>query len=164
VQRYPSTFPAALRLSLCSLALLLTACESAPPTAERRPTSHPATAPTASAPTAQPPASQPAATQPTAPASQPSAAGPELPEYLTIVERFKPAERAAAQVTTETGNRLVIDTRNVRRLRIDRDRVPLNQRRSIALLLDGQGLEWLPHSKVVEFERSVNGGWTPVKP
>jgi len=42
--------------------------------------------------------------------------------------------------------------------------VPLSRRRSISLQLDGQGLEWLAHSKVVEFERSMAGEWIPVKP
>ena len=64
----------------------------------------------------------------------------------------------------EADRRLVIETRNVRRLRIDRQRAELSQRRSVALQIDGQGLEWLARSQVSEFERSVNGEWKPVKP
>lgn len=58
----------------------------------------------------------------------------------------------------------MIETRNVQRLHIDRDTSPLDRNRSVALILDGQGLEWLARSKVVEFERSPNGVWMPVKP
>ena len=145
----------ALFSSLVALGSLLAACETAPPTAERRPQ----TRPTASLPA--PVATQPV-TQPGA--NQPAAAEPEIPDYVTIVERFMASNRAAAEVRVEAGNRLVIDTHNVRRLHIDRDRVPLNRRRSISLQLDGQGLEWLVHSKVVEFQRSMAGEWTPVKP
>jgi hypothetical protein len=142
-----------LSSSLTALGLLA-ACEVAPPAAERRPQTRPAeSGPTATAPQAP--------TQPAA--SQPAAAEPELPDYVTIRERYNPLARATVEVRPEPGNRLSIDTHNVRRLRIDHDRVPLNRRRSISLQLDGQGLEWLSSSKVEEFERSVNGVWTPVK-
>jgi hypothetical protein len=141
--------------SLATLGSLLAACETAPPTAERRPQTRPAASGPAGMTTQ--PVTQPEATQP-------AAAEPEPPDYVTIVARFISSNRAAAEVQVEAGNRLVIDTHNVRRLHIDRDRVPLNRRRSISLQLDGQGLEWLAHSKVVEFERSMAGEWIPVKP
>jgi hypothetical protein len=136
-------------------AVFLAGCESAPlakPGSEKLVT----TAPT-SAPASQPVESQPAATQP-------AEVEPELPEYLTIVSRFDPHERATAAARIAPGNRLVIETRNVKRLRVDRDKVPLNLRRSIALELDTQGIEWLARSTAEEFERSVNGEWTAVKP
>jgi hypothetical protein len=134
------------------------ACETAPPTAERKPQTRPAATSTSpSQPVTKPTATQPAATQP-------ATSEPELPDYVTLVERFNAQERAAAEVHVEPGNRLVIDTHNVRRLHIDHDRVPLNRRRSISLQLDGQGLEWLASSNVVEYERSMTGEWAPVKP
>ncbi len=153
-------------LLVSSLAALgfLAACEVAPPTAERRPQTRPATgAPTttAQAPT-QPTGTQATATQPAA--SQPAEAEPEIPDYVTILERYNPQQRATITVRPEPGNRLSIDTHNVRRLHIDRDRIPLNRRRSVSLQLDGQGVEWLANSKVEEFERSANGVWAPVKP
>lgn len=150
----------ALFSSLVTLSSLLAACETAPPTAERRSQTRPAASGPAS--TATQPVTQPTVTQPAA--TQPAAAEPEPPDYVTIVARFISSDRAAAEVQVEAGNRLVIDTHNVRRLHIDRDRVPLNRRRSISLQLDGQGLEWLAHSKVVEFERSMAGEWIPVRP
>ena len=145
------------------LGLFIAGCESAPAPKPGR-EQHGPTAST-SAPTTQPPASQPATTLPTSqPTSQPAAAEPEPPEYLTIVNRFDPQERASAAAHVDSGNRLVIDTRNVQRLRIDREKVPLNLRRSISLQVDGQGLEWLVRSTAEEFERSANGEWTAVKP
>ena len=155
----------ALLSSLAALGLLA-ACEVAPPTAERRPQTRPAASgptTTTTAPQAptQPTTTQATATQPAT--SQPVAAEPELPDYLTIVERYNPQQRATVEVHTEPGNRLSIDTHNVRRLHIDRDRIPLNVRRSISLQLDGQGLEWMSGSKVEDFERSINGVWLPVK-
>jgi hypothetical protein len=135
--------------------MFVAGCESAPlakPGSEKPTTSAPTTAP----------ATQPAASQPAT--TQPAQVEPELPEYLTIVARSDPQERATAEARIEAGNRLVIQTRNVRRLRLDRDKVPLNLRRSIALELDTQGIEWLARSTAEEFERSVNGEWTAVKP
>jgi hypothetical protein len=143
----------------------LGACEVAPPTAERRPQTRPTeTAPTAIAPqpTPQPPGTQAAPSQPAT--SQPVAAEPEIPDYVTIVQRYNPQQRATVEVRPEPGNRLSIDTHNVRRLHIDHNRVPLNLRRSISLQLDGQGLEWLSSSTVSDFERSTNGVWAPAKP
>jgi hypothetical protein len=148
------------------MGLLLASCESAPPAAERKPQSRPvatekentpSTAPAGPAVATPPPVAEPAPTPPPAAEQKP-------PDYITVIERFEPQQRAAVEARREDGNRLVIDTRNVRRMRIDRTRAELNLRRSVALQIDGQGLEWLPKSDVTEFERSVNGAWTPVKP
>jgi hypothetical protein len=145
---------------LAALTSGLAACEVAPPTAERRPQTRPAASgPTATAPQAP---TRPTSTQATA--SQPAAAEPEIPDYVTILERYNPQQRATVEVHPEPGNRLLIDTNNVRRLHIDRDRVPLDRRRSMSLQLDGQGVEWLATSKVEEFERTINGQWIPAKP
>lgn len=165
-----------ISMVLVTLGLFLAGCENAPPTAERKPQSRPiaqekesgpastpaspvaATRPT----TTQPVTTQPATTQPAT--TQPAAAEKEPPRYITIIARFEPQQRAVVEAQREDGNRLVIETRNVRRLRIDRAQAELNLRRSVALQIDGQGLEWLAKSEVTEFERSVNGEWTPVKP
>jgi hypothetical protein len=150
------------------LGLLLAGCDGAPPPADRQPQDRlaPPQAQVPTPPVATQPATQPVATQPTTqPATtQPEEAEPETPDYLTILDRFNSRERASASARVEPGNRLVIDTRNVRRLRIERRELPLDARRTIVLQLDGQGIEWLAKSRVVEFERSPNGEWMPVKP
>ncbi len=135
--------------------LLCSGCDSTPTAPAGRRGSQPPTTSVAPLPPTQPVS---------APATQPTSAAAEAPEYVTVVDRYKPAARATISVATERGNRLVIATRNVKRLRIDRNRVPLDPDRSIALELDGQGLEWLRWSKVSEFERSPNGDWKPVRP
>lgn len=143
------------------LVLWLGGCEAQPPASERKPHSRPAAEkPTpALSPTEGEAAPRPATTQPaTAPAE------PELPEYLTLVARFDAQQPVRVQVISAEGRRLVLDTHNVSRLRIDRAQVPVQRDRSIVLLLDGQGIEWLASSKVVEFERSENGVWRPVRP
>jgi len=148
-------------------AILLTGCEGAPPATSRAPQTRPAEGqpPASSQPVAGPASKSAGAPGVTAPpATQPAAQEPELPEYVTLVERFNPRQPPAVRVRTEEPSRLVIETRNVRRLRIDRTRLPLDRRHSIALQLDGQGIEWLPKSEVVEFERSPNGDWGPFKP
>jgi hypothetical protein len=136
--------------------LALSACDSAPPAAPRAPTSGPmATSPS----TSTAPATNPAETE----AGPPPAAEAD-PDYLVVVARYKEHERAKASARIEPGNRLVVETYNVRRLHIDREKLALDRRRSISLQLDGQGIEWTPRSSIVEFERSINGLWEPVKP
>jgi hypothetical protein len=112
---------------------------------------------------------------PTRPATQPAAASqpatstaaadlpaPKLPDYLIILKRFDELRPVDAQARTEGDHRLIIQTENVRRIRIDRKRLPLRRDRSISLQLDGQGIEWLASSPVDEFERSNTGEWKAV--
>lgn len=94
----------------------------------------------------------------------PTAAEPAPPPYLTVLERFDAGQPTAVEARPGPANRLVIDTRNVRRLRIDRAALPLRSEQVIVLRLDGQPFEWLADSDVTEFERSVNGAWAPVRP
>ena len=152
-------------LGLLLLGLTLSACESSPP-AERKPQSRStASKPEPAAPT-HPGTEQPAsaATTPPAPTTEPSATTSQPPDYITVVERYDAQKRATVTARPSDGNQLAIETRNVKRLRIDRGRAGLNLQRSVALQLDGQGIEWLARSPVVEFERSINGEWAPVRP
>ena len=155
----PISGPLFCLMSAGLLFLALSAgCDSGPPPADRRPQTRPT-------PSGEPP---PAPTTTSAPVTravpEPAATEPEPPEWVTILARFDPHERARVRVHTEAGNQLVLETRNVQRLRIDRDLVPLDHRRSISLQLDGQGIEWRVKSEVCEFERTVNGEWQAVKP
>lgn len=149
------TFVTVCQATTAALILLLPACDSAPPAGNRKPQSRP-TAPT----------TQPTTAPATAPNVKPAPppAEPELPEYLEIIARFDGQAPATVRIEDAAGHRLALDTRNVRRLRIERDQLPLERGRSIALILDGQGIEWRADSEVVEFERSPNGRWIPVDP
>lgn len=89
----------------------------------------------------------------------PPAAAEQLPSYIQVVERIRASEPVQVHVDTSSPQRLVIETRNVRRLRIDREHAPLALNRSVVLRLDGQGIEWTADSRTHEFERSTNGEW-----
>jgi hypothetical protein len=122
----------------------------------------------ASQPAPTPPSPQVATSAPAEPPASPHAPGPEaqtqeLPDYIEVLERYHPAEAARVSVQLDSPRRLIIDTQNVRRLRIDRNKLPLSKRGHIILRLDEQGIEWRAGSSTDEFERSVNGDWTPVK-
>jgi hypothetical protein len=140
------------------IGLLGAGCESQPPAGAQRPQSRP-TAGKPVAPTPEPPGA--AVAEPAEPAAP---AEPELPNYLTLVARIDARQPARAEVLGAAEQRLAVNTHNVKRLRIERGRLPFRKDRSIALILDGQGIEWRADSKVVEFERSPNGAWMPVKP
>jgi len=166
-------WPAAMLGGLLGIALVsLTACDSSPPRADRQPqtapsartvepnTPAPHTAKDATA--AKPDAPDAAEAKPGTTESE--AAEPELPGYLTIIDRYEPNKPARLTAATPGGRRLTLDTRNVRRVRIDREDVPLTGKGSIALTLDGQVFEWMANSQVAVFERSDNGIWRPVPP
>ena len=87
---------------------------------------------------------------------------PPIPDYLSVVERVD--DHAPVTVTGQTlgRSRLVIETRNVKRLRISRDRLAFSPGRSIAMRLDGQVFELRARSDQVVMERSRNGEWSPV--
>ncbi len=132
------------------LATALAGCDSGSPNSGRQPGSRPAVETPASAPSDTQPATKPAE--------------PEIPEYFKIVNRFDRTKTVHFQSRVESGNRLVIQTRNIRRLRIDRAALPLAGDKRIILQLDDQGIEWTASSCVVEFERSLSGEWQPIKP
>ena len=132
--------------------LLMVACDGSPPATQRQPQTRPVMPETAPV---EEPASVPVETQPV---------DPELPEYLAVSGRFDARAAIGVQVMKAEGHRVALETQNVQRLHIDRGRLPVRQDRSIALILDGQGIEWLASSPVTEFERSENGVWAPVKP
>ena len=93
--------------------------------------------------------------------SQSAELPPPIPDYLKVLELYDDNEPAYVNVQITSERRLQIDTRNVRLMRIDRQRLPMNTRQSIVLRLDGQGIEWTARSKTEEFERSINGDWSP---
>lgn len=163
-----------LGLMLMAVWGLLSGCDSSPPRAERQPQTAPATRAVAPHVPATQPAS--AATTTTAPPVAPDGATghqdvpppdssePELPSYVTVIERYESGKPARLTAATPGGRRLTLDTRNVRRIRIDRDDVPMAGKGSVALALDGQVFEWVANSQVAVFERSENGVWRPVPP
>jgi hypothetical protein len=157
--------------------LTLASCETAPPSEHRAQTQPQPASPTTSAAEPAKPISpaEPAAptpprppwagrTEPPPPTPPETPEPPKTPDYVTVLERFDERAPVQVQVQPARGNRLAIDTQNVKRMRLARERLPIDGRRTVALQLDTQGIEWLANSPVVEFERSTNGAWTPVRP
>jgi hypothetical protein len=87
---------------------------------------------------------------------------PRTPPYLAIVEQVHADRDARIQATISPPTKLELETDNIKRLRITRERLPLAQNRSIVLRIDGQGIEWTRHYIAVELERSTAGTWTVV--
>jgi hypothetical protein len=65
----------------------------------------------------------------------------------------------SVNASTAQHYRLMVETRNVQKMRFDRDRIDFAAGRSIALLLDNQAFEVQSDTLSVEFERSRNGEW-----
>lgn len=108
-------------------------------------------------------ANEPSAVEPNTPTTT-APAEPVLPAYLKLLERFDPQQPARVSVVDVSDHRLVIDTLNVRRLHIDRSKLPFTVRRSVVLVLDRQGIEWRVSSSASEFVRSTNGAWSAAAP
>lgn len=126
------------------------------------PASQPASAPTP----ATTPTTQPAATQPTTqskPATQPIDALPPTPEYLRILERAAAGKKVSLDVKIEGTNTLKITSDNVERIRLTRKNLPLPRGKSVAIMIDLQGIEWTASTEIVELERSANGAWNIVR-
>lgn len=109
------------------------------------------------------PPPEPDAPPPAEPPAEVKPVEENLPDYLRIVDVFREGEQPRVEYRIESPRRLVIDTHNVQRLRIERSQLPMQTRGSIVLQLDGQGIEWTASSTTVEFERSANGDWQPVR-
>ena len=85
------------------------------------------------------------------------------PDYLKIVEVFREDRPAEAYGQIGGPFRLVIETSNVKRLQLDRRKLPWPADQSIAVYFDEQVIGWTPQSEVVELERSRNGAWAAAK-
>lgn len=88
---------------------------------------------------------------------------PPPPPFLAVMEEIDPANRSKVNVTLTPPRKLVLDTDNVKRLRLTRERLPLTRNRSIVLQIDGQGIEWTANHVAIELERSTAGEWSVVR-
>lgn len=82
----------------------------------------------------------------------------ELPAFLKIVRPLDDA-RAARLSYQITGGALNIDTTNVERLRITREELPLSDKRSAPLRIDGQPFRLRARTQAVELQRRPTGEW-----
>lgn len=88
----------------------------------------------------------------------------KLPDYLHVTRRFEINRPIRVTATIQGDRRLIIESENVQRIKIDRAQIPLRRDRSIILQLDGQPIEWMVKSEVTEFERTSTGIWVDVPP
>lgn len=87
----------------------------------------------------------------------------EPPEYIVVLERFTTDRSYQLEARSEAETRLTIRTDNIKRLQIRRSGSGLSAARSIAILIDNQGIEWVSRLEAVELERSINGAWRPIE-
>lgn len=88
---------------------------------------------------------------------------PKIPDYVTVLERIEGGRPVRVSGRVTVTSRLIIDTKNVRRMRISRSKLAFARGRSIPLEIDGSVFELRASTSVVEMERSRNGEWSPVK-
>lgn len=125
--------------------------QSRPATTTSAPATSPRSAPTTTLP-------------PREPLHEPRFEKPTLPEYISLLETAHAPRKSDVRVSVSPPARLEIETENVRRLRIDRHKLPFPPGRSIALRLDGQAFELTSRTGSVDFERSPTGEWKAIEP
>lgn len=81
-----------------------------------------------------------------------------------MTRRFEAGKPVRVEGKIEAERRVILDTDNAQRIRFDRRRIPVRRDRSIILVIDGQGIEWLASSTVTEFERTKTGAWVALEP
>ena len=92
----------------------------------------------------------------------PQQPAPELPRYVAVVDQYEAGQPGIVRANVVQPRKLELETTNVRKLRITREGLPLARDRSIALHIDGQGIEWTREYVAVELERSPAGVWEVV--
>ena len=140
-------------------------CEPARPPEQPRPAKSAASQATASA---SAPASRPASAD-SGPTSTPTSAPQlqpllEVPEFIRIEGLDRAGRSPRMRATVAAGNQLILDTENITRFAIAREKLEMARDRSIVLRIDGQTMEWRANSPVREFVRSQSGIWEPVRP
>jgi hypothetical protein len=84
--------------------------------------------------------------------------------WVQVREFFNEGNKASIRADYEGSNRVILVTSNVRRMELDLGSLPRNPAKSMAIRLDGQGIELSSkHGQVVGFERSEAGKWSLAK-
>lgn len=130
---------------------------AAPPAAAPQPTPTPEPAGETMHPATQEPAPRPAEAT-TKPSSKPD--GIVLPPYIVRTIAIDATRPFRLQAETRDPSTLRLETNNLRRVRISRIGLPLARNRSVAIVIDNQGIEWTTRSDVIELERSAAGVWS----
>ncbi|MBW7906028.1 MAG: hypothetical protein LC135_17330 [Phycisphaerae bacterium] len=133
---------------------------AAPSPAPRSADAQPATEPVEpAAPEPRPADAAPAAPPPDDGAIAARADNPYAIPYLRILELRSAAEPPVVTPRLEGEQVLVLETRNVQRLRITREHLAIRRDRSVILRIDGQNFEWTRRYDSIELHRDQNGFW-----
>lgn len=84
---------------------------------------------------------------------------PETPPYLSIVEPI-PGRTPKLEASIASPTTLQLHTDGIRQLRLIKEHWPHEISGSIAVLIDGQGIEWTRKRAVLDLFCGKNGGWS----
>ena len=173
-----SSFAAVAAVALLGVWHLAAGCreQPVPPESPQRPAGQAAQEPEREDAAADKLAAEPAETLPPPPAPEPpeppepadpfhltfQLASPEQkqPGWVQVMKFFNEGPPASVEAHWEGSNRITIDTQNVQHLCLDLGQLPVERRKSIALRLNGQGIELSrKYGPLVEFERTQAGIW-----
>lgn len=86
---------------------------------------------------------------------------PETPPYLSIVDPI-PGRTPKLEATIASPTTLELRTDAIRQLRLIKEHWPHEISGSIAILIDGQGIEWTRKRAVLDLVCGKSGGWSVV--
>lgn len=86
-----------------------------------------------------------------------------MPPYIVRTIALDANKPIKLQAETRAPSTLTLDTRNLQRIRISRAGLPLARNRSVAIVIDNQGIEWTTRTDIIELERSPAGVWSVLK-
>ncbi len=84
----------------------------------------------------------------------------DFPAGITVLESIQRSDPTSVSLERDVENRVIVVTRNVRRLRLQRSAMNVAADRRAVLRIDNQGFEWTTDVPVLELERSRGGEWT----
>lgn len=96
------------------------------------------------------------------PETQPAPEPVKLPPYIELLEALT-GSTPKIDAVLPSPNVIELTTAGVRRVRLLRSEWPQRVTTSIAVRIDGQGIEWTGRRDILELERRDNGDWVIVK-
>lgn len=88
---------------------------------------------------------------------------PKLPDYVRVLESSDATRNTNVAASLPGSGVVNLQTTNVRRLQLKREALPFTASGSIAVRIDGQGIEWQQKYPLLELELLQNGSWEIVR-
>ncbi len=105
------------------------------------------------------PESQATSAASTAPVVESRPATPDTPPYIAVIEQFD-NRKPRLEATIASPTTLQLRTDGIRQLRLFKEHWPHEVGGSIAVLIDGQGIEWTRRRAVLDLVCGQSGGWS----